>query len=78
MPWCERTNLQNGKGAQTDKLLGNVFFFFLCKAKPAAYGNSQARGRIGATMAGLHHSHSSKGYGPHLLPTLQLMAMPDP
>ena len=34
------------------------FFFFFClfRAAPAAYGGSQARGRIGATAASLHHS----------------------
>ena len=33
-------------------------YFFLFRATPAAYGASQARGRIGAAAAGLHHSHS--------------------
>ena len=33
------------------------FFFFPFKAAPMAYGGSQARGPIGATAAGLHHSH---------------------
>ena len=28
------------------------------RAAPTAYGGSQARGRIGAVAAGLHHSHS--------------------
>ena len=35
------------------------FFLFLFGAAPAAYGNSQARGRIGATAAGLHPSYSN-------------------
>ena len=34
-------------------------FFGLFRAAPAAYGSSQARGRVGATAAGLHHSHSN-------------------
>ena len=37
------------------------FFFFVFrffKAAPAAYGGSQARSRIGATAAGLHHSNA--------------------
>ena len=40
-------------------------FFFLClcvssyKASPSAYGDSQARGRIGAIAAGVYHSHSN-------------------
>ena len=52
------------------------FFFFLCRAIPKAYGSSQARGRIGATAAGLHHSNS--GFEPCLRPTPQLTGMPDP
>ena len=35
------------------------FFIFLFRAVPLAYGGSQARGRIGATAAGLRHSHSN-------------------
>ena len=41
------------------------FFFFssFCSLgpHPAASGSSPARGRIGATAAGLHHSHSNTG-----------------
>ena len=29
----------------------------LFRAAPAAYGDSQAKGQIGATAAGLHHSN---------------------
>ena len=43
-----------------------------------AYGGSQARGRTGATAAGLQHSHSNIGFEPCLRPTPQLMAMLDP
>ena len=43
-----------------------------------AYGGSQARGQIGAVAAGLHQCHSNLGSKLHLLPTPQLMAMPDP
>ena len=32
------------------------FCFLLFRAAPTAYGHSQARGQIGATAAGLHHS----------------------
>ena len=39
---------------------------------------SQARGRMGAVAAGLHHSHSHTGSDPRLGPTPQLTAMPDP
>ena len=49
---------------------------FLFRAAPAACGSSQARGQSGAAAAGL--SHNNKGSEPHLQPTPQLMAMPDP
>ena len=58
--------------------LANVFLFLLFRAAPVAYGSSQARGRIGATAAGLHHSHSNAGSEPRLLPTPQFMTMLDP
>ena len=51
-------------------------FFF--RAAPVAYGDSQARGLIGAVPAGLGHSHSNARSEPHLRPTPQLMATPDP
>ena len=59
------------------------FFVFVClfglfRAAPTAYGGSQARGRIGAEAAGLHHSHSKWGFEKHLGPTPQLTAMLDP
>ena len=53
-----------------------LFFFF--RATSAAYGDSQARGRIGAEATGLSHSLSNTGPKPYLRPTLQLMATPDP
>ena len=43
-----------------------------------AHGGSRARGPIGATAAGLHHSHRNARSEPRLRPTLQLKAMPDP
>ena len=66
----------------------NIFFkgshtiFFFCLfaiswAAPAAYGGSQARGRIGAVATGLCQSHSNTGSEPRLQPTPQLTAMPD-
>ena len=55
-----------------------VFVFFLFRAVPGAYGGSQARGWNGATAAGLHYSHSNTGSEPHLRPTPQIEAMPDP
>ena len=36
-----------------------LFIYF--RAVPKAYGISQARGRIGAAAASLHHSHSNAG-----------------
>ena len=54
------------------------FFFLLFRAASTTYGGSQARGPIGATAAHLCHSHSTAGSEPHLHPTPQLMAMPDP
>ena len=44
------------------------FFFFLFKVIPAAYGDSQVRGQIGATAASLCHSQSNAGSKPHLWP----------
>ena len=43
-------------------------FFFPFRAAPAAYGGSQARGRIGAAAAGLCQSHSNAGSELHLWP----------
>ena len=54
------------------------FFFLLFRAAPMAYGGSQARGRIGATAAGLHHSHGNTWSELHLWPRPKLVAMPDP
>ena len=36
-----------------------TYFFLLFRASPAAYGGSQARGRIGAIAASNSHSHSN-------------------
>ena len=52
--------------------------FAISRATPVAYGGSQARGLIGAVAAGLHQSHSNVGSEPHLQPTPQLTATPDP
>ena len=56
-----------------------LFFCCCCSLGPhTARGSSQARGRIGATAASLHHSHSNMGSEPCLQPTPQLLVMPDP
>ena len=47
-------------------MMSHFFSFLLFRTAPAASGSSQARGRIGATAAGLRHSHSNSGSEPHL------------
>ena len=37
----------------------SIYLFCLFRTTSMAYGGSQARGRIRATAAGLHHSHSN-------------------
>ena len=58
-----------------------IFIFFclfaISWATSAAYGESQARGRIRAVATGLRQSYSNAGSEPRLQPTLQFMAMPD-
>ena len=44
----------------------NFLIFLLFRAILAAYGDSQARGRIRATAASLHHSHSNVRPKPRL------------
>ena len=53
-------------------------FFVFSRAVPTAFGGSQARGGIRAVAAGLRQSHNYAGSEPHLQPTPQLTAMPDP
>ena len=43
-----------------------LFYFLSLRVAPAAYGGSQASGRIRAVVAGLHHSHSNTGSEPYL------------
>ena len=51
-------------------LLFYFYFYFFChfRAAHAACGSSQARDRIGAAAASLHHSHSNAGSKPCLWP----------
>ena len=53
--------------------LFSFFFFSIFRATPTAYGSSQARIRIRAIAASLHHSHSNAESKPRLQPILQLM-----
>ena len=82
VPWAERvydhipSALRLQSCLQTESLLLFIFCFF--RATPEAYGGSQVRGRIGAAAAGLRQSHSNLGSEPHLRPTPQLTATPDP
>ena len=55
-----------------------LFFFGLFRTTLVAYGGSQARVWIGAAASSLRQSHSNMGSKPHLWPTPQLMATPDP
>ena len=47
-----------------------IYWFICFPYVPTAYGGSQARGRIRATAARLHHSHSNARSKPRLWPTL--------
>ena len=61
------------------KFKDNCFFVLsLFRATPVTCGGSQAKGRIRATAASLHHNHSNIRSEPRLQPTPQLIAMPDP
>ena len=56
----------------------SIYLFCFFRATPTAYRRYRARGQIGAVAAGLCYSHSNVGSEPHLQPTQQLTAMPDP
>ena len=64
----------------SNKLSTPFFFglFAISWATLLAHGGSQARGPVGAVVAGLCQSHSNVGSEPRLQPTPRLMAMPDP
>ena len=55
-----------------------LFSFSSFRAITMAYGGSQARSRIRATAANLHHSYRNTRSKPRLWRTPQLMATPDP
>ena len=50
----------------------HIFFLFLFRATPAAYGSSQARGQIGASAASLHRRPGNRESKSHLRPTPHL------
>ena len=56
----------------------NLLFFLFFRAALVAYGGSQDWGPIGATTAGLHHSHTNMGSELNLQPTPQPTATRDP
>ena len=61
-------------------VMSSLYFLFFCLFRAAimAYGGSQARGQIRVVAAGVHHSQSNVGSEPHMRPTQQLTARPDP
>ena len=59
--WENAPSTLNPNSLRTIAHLSLSLSFFFLKAAPATYGSSQARGRIGAATAGLHHSHSDTG-----------------
>ena len=67
---------------QARNLLAYLFLcLFVClffRASLETYRGSQDRGQIGATAAGLNHSHRNTRSELRLRPTPQLTAMPDP
>ena len=69
-----------GWGKKIKKILKEKknFFFFHFLGCFRDMGVSQARGPIGAVAASLRQSHSNAGSEPHLQPTPQLTATPDP
>ena len=68
--------LKNPNLAAPDDFYNDFFFLFI--AAPLAYGSSQGRGQTGAAAASLRQTHSNPRSEPHLRPTPQLTAMPDP
>ena len=55
-----------------------LFIFVFLRAAFSAYGDSHARGLMGAVATGLHQRHSNVGSEPCLQPTPQLTATLDP
>ena len=76
------TRLDSFRESLSRSPMSHIYFFFclfaFSRAAPAAYGDSQARGPIGAVATGLRQSHSNAGSEPRLQPTPQLTATQDP
>ena len=70
-PRRRSSSTHDNSGWHTDSEVSRSNSFFL-RAAPVAYGGSQARGLIGATAAGLHHSHSHARSELSLQPTPHL------
>ena len=71
-------NQYNTEYQQNFNFIYFLFVFVFSRAAPAAHGGSQAKGRIGAVAASLHHSRSNAGSELRLQPTPQLRAASDP
>ena len=72
-----QTDWLNGVTEDKFIVLNYKITFIAISYRPVAYGSSQARSRIGAAAASLHHSHSNAISEPRLQPTPQLMATLD-
>ena len=75
---CKRVEMQPTQPVQTWELTAFLFSIFLFTAAPAAFGSSQARGRIRTAAAGLYHSHSNTRSELHLQLMPLLAARLDP
>ena len=65
-----KTKTEKHQSSETLGLCSIILFFFFSflGRQPMAYGNSQTRGQIRATVAGLYNSHSNMGYELRLQP----------
>ena len=63
---------------QTKCIFGGFFVFCLLEGCTCSLWRFPGWGSVGAVAAGLRQSHSNARSEPHLQPTSQLMAMPDP
>ena len=79
-----KSKLQADYHSSCDHKVTRLFFFLFLRLHTRAYRSFQARGRIGAAATALCYSHSHShsrshaGFEPHLQPTPELVAMPDP